>query len=128
MTVSETLEMKLSKREFSTGAAQVGSKLFGISLDGDAKITRLNNAVHWGHGTGMGVLRAPLSLAGLRDSAATAAHLTTLWSGDAVLYAALGIAPPPWRWKRQELITDLFHKGILALATGATYERIASRR
>lgn len=128
MTVSETLEMKLTKRESSTVSAQVGSKPFGTSLDGNAKITRLYHAVHWGHGTGMGVLRALLSLAGLRGSAATAAHLTTLWSGDAALFAALGIAPPPWRWKRQELIMDLFRKGIFVLVTGATYERIASRR
>ena len=128
MTVSETLEIKLTKCESSTVPAMVGSKPTGISVDGNARMTELNHAVHWGDGTGMGVLRAPLSLAGPMGSAATAAHLTTLWSGDAALYAALGIAPPPWRWKRQELITDLFRKGILALATGATYERSASRR
>ncbi len=76
----------------------------------------------------MGALRALFSLVGLRGSAATATHFTTLWSGDAALYAALGIAAPPWRWTRQELITDLLHKGIYAVATGATYERITNRR
>lgn len=128
MTISETLEMKLTKREASMVPAQVGSKLFGVSTSGDAEMMRLNNAVHWGHGTGMGVLRALLSLAGLRGSAATATHFAVLWSGDAALYAALGIATPPWRWKSQELITDLFHKGVYALATGVTYERIVNRR
>ncbi len=128
MTISETLEAKLTKREPSTVPAQVGSKLFGVSPSGDAEVTRLNNAVHWGHGMSMGVLRALLSLTGLRGLAATATHFTMLWSGDAALYATLDIAPKPWRWTRQELVTDLFHKGVYALATGATYERLTSRR
>lgn len=72
MTVSDTLEMRLTKRESSTVPARVGSKLFSMPLVGNAKITGLNHAVHWGHGTGMGVLRALLSLAGLTGSAATA--------------------------------------------------------
>ena len=75
MTVSETLEATLTRREPSTVPAQVGSKLFGITPSGNAEVTRLNNAVHWGHGTGMGAIRSLLALVGLRGLAATATHL-----------------------------------------------------
>jgi hypothetical protein len=55
-------------------------------------------------------------------------HFATFWTGDVALYKVLGIAPAPWRWRRQELATDLFHKGVYALVTGAAYERLARRR
>jgi len=33
----------------------------------------------------------------------------------------LGIAPAPWKWERGELLTDLYGKGVLALATSGAY-------
>jgi hypothetical protein len=38
-----------------------------------------------------------------------------------MLYRALGIAPSPWRWSRQERATDLFGKSVLAGVTSAAY-------
>jgi hypothetical protein len=75
--------------------------------------------VHWGHGIGLGVARAILEDAGRRR--ATLAFFPIVWAGDAMLYRALGIAPWPWRWSRQDLATDLFGKGILAGVTSAAY-------
>ncbi len=28
----------------------------------------------------------------------------------------------PWKWRKQELVTDLFHKAVYAIATSATFE------
>ena len=47
-----------------------------------------------------------------------------MWSSDALLYRALGIAPAPWKWRPAELATDVFHKGVYALVTGAAYDRL----
>lgn len=128
MTISETLEMKLSGRETSTVPGQVGSKLFAVSPQTEEEMAILSTRMHWGHGIAMGTVRALISVTGLKGLGATLTHFILLWSGDATLYAALGIAPPPWRWKPQELITDLFHKGVFAIAAGATYDRVGSRR
>lgn len=121
MTISETLESRVTAREPSTVPGQVGSKLLGRPLDGDSP-KRLNGPVHWSHGILLGAVRGLLGLTGLGALAATVLHFIIVWGGDVLLYRALGIAPMPWHWKGQELATDLFHKGVYALATGVTFE------
>ena len=38
-----------------------------------------------------------------------------------LLYRALGLAEMPWKWSRFELISDIWGKGIYAVATSAAY-------
>ena len=126
LTLAENAEMKLTGREPSTVPGQVGAKLARRDLEANpVLVERLNPIVHWGHGIGLGAVRALLDVAGLRPMAATLAFYPIVWSGDAALYKALGIAPAPWRWSRAELATDLFGKGVLAFATSSAYVRLA---
>ena len=101
---------------------EVGARLSGHDPQTEtALVRRLNPIVHWGHGIGMGAVRASLGVTGMSDRFASAAFFPLLWGGDAALYASLGVAPPPWRWSRQALATDLFGKGVLAFATSGAY-------
>ncbi len=72
-------------------------------------------------------VRGLVSLTGARGLPASAMHFGALWGSDAALYAALGIAPPPWRWSARELATDMGNKAVYALATGAAYDQLAAR-
>jgi hypothetical protein len=125
MTISETLESRVTAREPSTVPGQVGSKLLGRPLDGDSP-RQLNGVVHWAHGIVLGAVRGLLGLTGLGALVATVLFFLIVWGGDVVLYRILGIAAMPWRWTGQELVTDLFHKGIYALATSLTFELLRS--
>ena len=125
MTVSQRVEMAVSKRPPSTVPGQVAVRLLGRS-EQDAR--RLSPAVHWGHGAAMGAVRGGLSAAGLRGPAASAVFFGILWSGDAMLYRALGIADWPWRWNRTALITDLGHKAVYAVTTGLVYDALSTSR
>jgi len=127
MTLSERVEMALTGRAGSQVPGQVGAHLVpgkdpGLASD----VAVLNLPVHWAHGISMGVLRGLLDAAGLRGSAATAVHFAVLWAGDAALYRGLGIADVPWRWSPGELGTDVLHKGVYAVVTGATYDALTS--
>jgi hypothetical protein len=127
MTVSERLEMAVSGREASTVPGQVGAHLLprqdpGSTID----VQRLNSPVHWAHGISMGALRGVLDQAGLRGLPASAAHFALLWGGDAALYRALGTADVPWRWDGDELASDLLHKAVYAVVTGAVYDAMTA--
>lgn len=127
MTVSERLEMAVSGREGSQVPGQVGASLIpGKNAESPTDVAQLNSAVHWAHGITMGALRGALDVAGLRGASASLAHFTLLWGGDAALYRALGIADVPWRWSPAELATDMLHKGVYAVVTGATYDALSS--
>lgn len=85
---------------------------------------RLSPQVHWAHGILGGALRGVLDRAGVSGPAAGVAHFAALWGGDASLYAALGLAPAPWEWDQDELVTDVSHKGVYAAVTGAVYDAL----
>ncbi len=122
LTLAEHAEMKLTGREPSTVPGEVGAKLLDRDPDADPALTkRLSPLVHWTHGIALGAVRGLLDAAGLSPRAATLAFYPLVWGGDALLYRALGIAPAPWRWSRGELLTDLFGKGVLAIATSTAY-------
>jgi hypothetical protein len=90
-------------------------------------VARLNAPVHWAHGISMGALRGALDMAGVRGPEASIAHFLLLWGGDAALYRALGVADLPWRWDADELASDVLHKGLYAMTTGAVYDALAGR-
>jgi hypothetical protein len=122
MTVSSTVEQKLRGREPSTAPADAAMKLLGIeSFCDDAAKSRFSNAVHWAYGTGWGVPRALLDLAGLDATAATAAHGGALWGSEQVMLPALGVAPPLWKWGVAEVAIDALHHAVYTLAAGAAY-------
>ncbi len=122
LTLAEKAEMRLTGRAASTVPGQVGAKLAGRDPEAEpALVERLNPVVHWGHGISLGAVRGLLDVAGLGAPGATATFYALVWGGDAALYRALGLAPPPWRWERKELLTDLYGKGVLALATSGAY-------
>ena len=127
MTLSERLEMSISGREASEVPGQVAAHLVpGKDAGSVADVQRLNAPMHWAHGIGMGAVRGALDTAGLRGPAASAAHFALLWGGDVALYRALGIADVPWRWEADELASDLLHKGVYAVVTGAVYDALSS--
>jgi hypothetical protein len=123
MTVSSTLEAKLRHRQFSTAPAQAAKKMLGIrSFESREAEARFSNLVHWGYGTGWGVARALLRTVGLPSKAATPAHYTAVWGSALVMLPTLGVAPPVYLWKGEEVAIDVFHHAVYAAATGIAYE------
>src|SRR3954453_11628315 len=127
MTVSSTIEARVRRRPASTAPADASAKVLGIAgfTDAGAK-NRFSNLVHWGYGTGWGVNRALLRMAGLSPLKATAAHYAVLWGSEQVMLPALEVAPPVTMWGRDEIAIDGFPHLVYAVATGVGYELLAS--
>ncbi len=95
LTISETLEMKVTKRPASDVPGLVGAKVPGIEPQNDKELKRLSGKVHWIHGISLGLLYALLSLLGLSTLLTIIIFFALVWGGDSMLYKALGIAPFP---------------------------------
>jgi hypothetical protein len=61
MTVSSTLEMKLSGRGASQTPAQAAEKVLEVEPEDEGAEGRFSNLVHWGYGTGWGGVRGFLA-------------------------------------------------------------------
>jgi hypothetical protein len=120
-TLSEKIEASFTKRPDSLLPAQVGAKLTGPPLRTGADAVRLNWTVHWAHGIAMGAIRGLLGVTALSALTASIVHFPLVWGGDVMLYATLGLAPVPWKWRGKELATDLLHKGVLSVVTSLVF-------
>jgi hypothetical protein len=123
MTLSSTLEAKLRRRKPSSAPARATAKALGIaSFEDDVAAARFNDLSHWGYGTGWGVVRGLLGASGMPVGAATAAHGAAIWGSAQVTLPALEVAPPVVFWAPQEIVIDIFHHTVYAIATGLAYE------
>jgi hypothetical protein len=123
MTVSSTLEAKVRGRAFSTAPADAAAKVLGIKeFTGEPAHSRFSNLVHWGYGTGWGVVHALLRKRGLGPGGATAGHLAAVWGSEQVMLPALSVAPPITLWGRDEIAIDGFHHAVYVLGAAIAYE------
>lgn len=122
MTVSSTLEAKLSGRGASSTPADAVESALGVEPADDAAEQRLNTVAHWGYGTGWGAVRGLLGAAGARGPAAALAHFGAVWGGEQVVLPALGVSEPTWAYGPKATATDVLHHAVYAIATSVAYE------
>lgn len=121
MTVSSSLEAKLRGRAPSTAPADAASKVLGVKPEGEQNQARFSTLVHWGYGTGWGVVRGLLAAVGLPSGAATVGHFGAVFGSGLVMLPRLEVAPPVKEWGATEIAIDAFHHGVYAVATGFAY-------
>jgi hypothetical protein len=121
MTVSSTIEMKLSGRGASQTPAQAAEKILEVEPKEEGAEARFSNLVHWGYGTAWGAARGLLASAGLSGPVATAAHLGLVWGAEQVVLPALDVSAPVFKYGSKATATDLLHHVVYATATGLAY-------
>jgi hypothetical protein len=121
MTVSSTLEMKLSGRPASQTPAEAGEKVLQVEPEDENSEARFSNLVHWGYGTGWGGVRGLLASSGLPSPAATLPHLGLVWGAEQVVLPALNVSAPVFKYGGKATATDLLHHTVYATATGLAY-------
>ncbi len=121
MTLSSTIEMKLTGREASSAPADAAAKVLGVEPTGDTERARFSNVVHWAYGTSWGVLRGLLGAAGLTGPIAAGAHFAAVWGNELVMLPRLGVAPPVGEWGTKALATDAFHHLVYAVGTSLAF-------
>lgn len=121
MTVSSTLEMKLSGRPASQTPAQAAEAVLQVEPKDEESEAQFSNLVHWGYGTGWGAVRGLLASTGLSGPVATAAHLGLVWGAEQVVLPALDVSAPVFKYGAKATATDLLHHTVYAAATGLAY-------
>jgi len=124
LTLSETIEMKLTGRPASMVPGQVGFRVAKRQPTNQHDLKKVSTLVHWSHGIFLGAVFGLLSLFSASLAVTIAIFFGIVWVGDVTLYKILGIAQWPWKWSGSDLATDLFNKGIYAVATGITFSVI----
>ncbi|WP_199740387.1 hypothetical protein [Saccharopolyspora rhizosphaerae] len=123
MTLSEKLEQRLTGRPNSHVPGATMAALLGMSREPPG----MNHLMHFGQAVLLGSLRGVMAHAGLRGPWSSAMFAVVRLTNDQTWENATGVGAPPWTWPRDELVVDLVHKVVYALATGVVADRLAAR-
>jgi hypothetical protein len=115
LTLSQTIEMRITGRPPSDLPAQVAEGLLGISPRGRRR-EHVATATHWFNNTASGLGRAALGGAGIRGAPAALGTFALYLGGAALVFTRLGVAPALPR------PVDLVHAGVYAAVTSSVYE------
>jgi hypothetical protein len=123
ITISQMIEMKITKRKPSDAPAKAVEKTLHIEGTPGNK-EEFSNEVHWVYGTSWGVMRGLLSMAGIRGFAATTLHMAAIWGTAVNIQPKLDIAPPLSEWEPKDIAIDLLHHAVYAIVAGLVFDAI----
>lgn len=152
ITISQMIEMKITGRGQSSAPMKVAGKALGVEPRGKAELEvekqkeetdkdedqlekkveenkgKFSQIMHLSYGTGWGICRGVLDLAGLRGTPATLIHFGGIWGAAQVMLPAAGASKPITEWSPQQIATDVLHHAIYAIAAGAVYDAMPKGR
>ncbi|AVR46261.1 hypothetical protein C7S20_13870 [Christiangramia fulva] len=146
ITISQMIEMKITGRQMSDAPVKVGGKVLGVEPKGKAKVEqekeftqdrkptpntrqdmeenkeRFSQFMHFGYGTGWGVFRGAMDLAGVHGAAADLALFGGIWGTAQIMLPAATESKPITKWSAKQIAIDVFHHAVYAAAAGLVYE------
>lgn len=124
ITASQMIEMKLTKREGSTVPADAVSKVLHVRPTSHEAKQKFSQEVHWTYGTLWGIARGMLSLAGVKRWTATTAHFAAVLGTAMIIEPKLKVAPPIKEWSKDDILKDILHHAVYAIAAGIVYDAL----
>ncbi len=125
ITLSQMIEMKITKRKPSEEPADAAEKVLDIKPAAEKDKPKFSQEVHWAYGTSWGLPRGIMSLLGLKGLPATAIHFATIYSTALIMPSSLKVAPPLKEWKPKEFAIDALHHLVYAVAAGLVYDALS---
>jgi hypothetical protein len=122
ITLSQMIEMKITKREPSKAPAEAAEKVLDILPEDENKFSQ---EVHWAYGTSWGLPRGIMGLLGLKGLPATAIHFATIYTSALLVPTSLEVAPPLEEWSVKEFAIDALHHAVYAIAAGLVYDAMS---
>lgn len=126
MTLSQLIEMRITKREPSDAPVKVVSETVGAKPATKGEKEKLSQEIHWAYGTVWGVARGIIGLTGLKGLPATAAHFASVWGISMIMLPKFKAAPPVSEEDPKAIAIDGFHHAVYAITAGIVYDALDS--
>ena len=123
ITISQMIEMKITKRQPSDAPIKVAEETVGAKPAPGEK-QKMSEELHWAYGTTWGVARGIIALTGLKGWPATLAHFAAIWGTSMIMLPAFNAAPPVTEEDPKSIAIDGLHHAVYAIAAGITYDAL----
>jgi hypothetical protein len=123
ITISQMIEMKITKRKPSDAPVKVAEETVGAK-PAPVEKEKMSNELHWAYGTSWGIARGLISLTGLKGWPATLAHFTAIWGSSMIMLPMFDAAPPIYKEGPKAIAIDGLHHAVYAITAGLTYDAL----
>jgi hypothetical protein len=124
ITLSQAIEMKITKRDPSEAPVKVVKETVGLQPANEEQKEKASQEIHWAYGTSWGIARGLIGLTGLKGLPATALHFASIWGTAMVMLPAFKASPPVTEQEPKSIAIDGLHHAVYALAAGAVYDAL----
>jgi hypothetical protein len=128
ISLSQMIDMKLSRRAASTTPADAVDKVFGAEQKSAEDKKKLAGIVHWLYGSSWGLLRPALSYLGIKRKAGTLAEFIAITFAAFKMLPSLKVAPPVKEWESKEIFKEIIHHAVYSIVNGLVYDSIPKRK
>jgi len=126
MTLSQMIEMKITKRKPSDAPVKVTSQVVDIKPASEDKKEKVSQEIHWAYGTVWGVARGLVGLTGLKGLPASLVHFGAVWGASMIMLPKYNAALPITEENPKAIAIDGFHHAVYALTAGFVYDALDS--
>jgi hypothetical protein len=124
ITLSQMIEMKITKRSPSEAPVKVASQVTGIQPSSEETKEQVSNEIHFAYGTSWGIARGVLGLLGLKGIPATLVHFGAIWATELIMLPKYDAAPPVNEEEPKSIAIDALHHAVYAIAAGLVYDAL----
>ncbi len=124
ITLSQAIEMQITKRKPSEAPVKVISKTAGVKPVNDEQKEKVAHEIHWAYGTSWGIARGIIGLTGLKGVPAMLVHFGAIWGTALVMLPAFNAAPPITEESPQAIAIDAMHHAVYATTAGIVYDAL----
>jgi hypothetical protein len=124
ITISQMIEMKITKRKPSEAPVKVAKETVGVKPASAERKEQLANELHWAYGTSWGVARGIIGLTGLKGIPAALVHFGAIWGASMVMLPKFNAAPPVYEEDAKTIAIDGLHHAVYALTAGLVYDAL----
>lgn len=124
ITLSQMIEMRITKRKPSEAPVKVAEQITEVKPATKEAKEKVTHEIHWGYGVAWGIARGLISLTGLKGLPATAAHFTAIWGTAMFMLPAYKAAPKITEQEPKAIAIDGMHHAVYAIAAGLTYDAL----
>jgi hypothetical protein len=124
ITISQMIEMKITKREPSDAPVKVVSETVGAKPADKEDKEKLSQEIHWAYGTVWGVSRGLIGLTGLKGLPAALVHFAAIWGTSMVMLPKFNASKPINEQEPQAIAIDGFHHAVYAVTATLVYDAL----
>ncbi|WP_205780518.1 hypothetical protein [Mucilaginibacter limnophilus] len=124
ITLSQIIEMKITKREPSDAPVKVVEDTVDVTPVSEEGKQKVSQEIHWIYGTSWGIARGLIALTGLRGFPAAAVHFAAVWGTALVMLPKHDAAKPINEEEPKAIAIDVMHHAVYAAAAGLAYDAL----